>query len=69
MTIDQEKAEELAQRILGTLGPAEALFLSMRLVVLVGQQIPDDPEILEAAKDSLAAIKRVGTLAGVLHPS
>ena len=67
--MDQEMAEALAQKTLEAVGAAQSLFLAMRLVVLVGQQASDDPEILEAAKDAIAGIKRLGTLARVLQPT
>jgi hypothetical protein len=64
----QENGDELAEKMLAALGPAQTLLMSMRLVVLVGQLAEQDVEVLEAAKDAVAAIKRVGALTGVLRP-
>jgi hypothetical protein len=36
----------------------------MRLLLRVGQTRPDDPVMLEAVKDALSAIKRIGAAAG-----
>ena len=65
-----EDAEEFAKRVVDTMGAAEALFMAMRLVLLVGQRAePQTPELLEAAQNAVAAIKSVGQVTGVLKPS
>ena len=58
--------ERFAQTILEKAGPTQALLMAMRLVLLVGQSKPEDADVIAAAKDAVAAIKRVGEHTGVL---
>ncbi len=58
--------ERFAQTILEKVGPTEALLMAMRLVLLVGQKNPDDPEVIAAAKQAIAAIKTVGERTGAM---
>lgn len=58
--------ERFAQTVLDRAGPTEALLMAMRLVLLVGQRKPEDAEVIAAAKEAIAAIKRVGEHTGVM---
>jgi hypothetical protein len=58
--------ERFAQTILEKVGPTESLLMAMRLVLLVGQRKPEEAEVIAAAKDALAAIKRLGELTEVM---
>ena len=62
-----EPTEEIAEQIVSRMGNGAALVVSMRLVLLVGQTQPDDPAMLEAVQDALAAIKRIGAAAGTFE--
>ena len=62
---DPQEAEAFAQKVLTTMGPAETLLMSMRLLVLVGQTDPENPKVVAAAQDAVLAIKRLGEAAGV----
>ena len=62
-----EPTEEIAEQIFGRMGNGPALVVSMRLLLLVGQTQPDDPAMLEAVQDALAAIKRIGAAAGTFQ--
>jgi hypothetical protein len=62
-----EPTEEIAEQIVARMGNGPALVVSMRLLLLVGQTHPDDPAMLEAVKDALAAIKRIGAAAGTFE--
>jgi hypothetical protein len=66
MSDDQTEQERFAQTILEKAGPTEALLMAMRLVLLVGQRKAEDPEVIAAAQQAMAAIKKIGTLTGVL---
>jgi hypothetical protein len=59
-----EPTEEIAVQILEKMGVGPALVVSMRLVLLVGQERTETEGMLEAVKEAMAAIKRVGALAG-----
>jgi hypothetical protein len=62
-----EPTEEIAEQIFQRMGNGPALVVSMRLLLLVGQTHPDDPAMLEAVQDALAAIKRIGAAAGTFE--
>jgi hypothetical protein len=62
---DQAEAEAFAKKVLDTMGPAEALLMSMRLLLLVGQRDPSNPKVVAAAQEAVAAIKRLGEATGV----
>jgi hypothetical protein len=64
-----EPTEDLAQQIVENLGHGQALVLAMRLVLLVGQAKTDEPGMLEAVQEAIAAIKRVGAIAGTFEIS
>ena len=67
---NEQDADEFARTVVDKMGPAEALLMAMRLVLLVGQRAtPQTPELLEAAQNAVAAIKLVGQSSGVLAPS
>ena len=59
-----EPTEEIADQIVERLGTGAGLVVAMRLLLRVGQTRPEDPAMLEAVKDGLAAIKRIGAAAG-----
>jgi hypothetical protein len=59
-----EPTEEIADQIVDRLGAGPGLVVAMRLLLRVGQTRPDDPVMLEAVKDALSAIKRIGAAAG-----
>jgi hypothetical protein len=47
------------------MGETSALLMAMRLTLLVGQRTgADNPAVVEAAHDAIAAIKRLGVLTG-----
>ena len=62
---DAKEAEEFAVRVLTTMGPAETLLMSMRLLLLVGQKDPENAQVVAAAQEAVASIKRMGELLGV----
>ena len=62
---DPKEAEEFAQKVLTTMGPAETLLMSMRLLLLVGQKDPANANVVAAAQEAVAAIKRLGETLGV----
>lgn len=66
--IDDEitERERFAQTVLERTGPTESLLMAMRLVLLVGQRKPDDPQVIGAAKQAIDAIKRLGEHTGVM---
>ena len=67
---DVDDAEAFAAKLVDSVGAAEALLMAMRLVLLVGQRAPDQSaELLEAAQEAVAAIKRVGRATGALMSS
>ncbi len=62
---DEEEAAAFATKIMDTMGATEALLMAMRLTLLVGQRTAaDNPAVIEAAHDAIAAIKRLGALTG-----
>ena len=64
---DADDAEAFAAKLVDTVGAGAALLMAMRLVLLVGQRAnAQTPELVEAAQDAVAAIKRVGREAGAL---
>jgi len=58
--------ERFARTVLEKVGPTEALLMAMRLVLLVGQQRPQDAEVIASARDAIDAIKRLGQRTGAL---
>jgi hypothetical protein len=65
VNVSQESdAEEFAQKVLATMGPAETLLMSMRLLLLVGQRDPENAKVVAAAQEAIAAIKRLGEAMG-----
>jgi hypothetical protein len=62
---DLREAEEFAEKVLTTMGPAETLLMAMRLLLLVGKRAPEDPQVVAVAQEAVAAIKRLGELTGV----
>jgi len=64
-----EPTEDLAVQIVESLGHGPALVVGMRLVLLVGQARTDTPGMLEAVQEAIAAIKRVGAIAGTFELS
>jgi|GraSoiStandDraft_16_1057320.scaffolds.fasta_scaffold1559108_1 hypothetical protein len=62
---DPKEAEEFAAKVLATMGPAETLLMSMRLLLLVGQKDPENAKVVAAAQEAVAAIKRLGEATGV----
>ena len=60
---DDEKA---ADQILTHLGAGSALLCAMRIVILVGQRDPENPEVIAAAQEAIAAMKRLGDRLGAL---
>ena len=60
-----KEAEEFAERVLTTMGPAETLLMSMRLLLLVGQKDPENAKVVQAAQEAVASIKQMGELLGV----
>jgi hypothetical protein len=64
---NDDEAAAFATKVLETMGSTEALLMAMRLTLMVGQRTsPDDPAVVEAAHDAIAAIKRLGALTGAL---
>jgi hypothetical protein len=63
---DDEKAAEQA---LTHLGAGGALLAAMRIVILVGQRDPENPEVIAAAQEAIAAMKRLGDRLGALPKS
>ncbi len=62
---NEEEAAGFATKIIETMGSTEALLMAMRLTLLVWQRVdPENPAVVEAAHDAIAAIKRLGTLTG-----
>lgn len=62
---NEEDSAAFADKILKTMGPTETLLMAMRLTLLVGQsKDADNPAVVEAAADAIAAIKRLGALTG-----
>jgi hypothetical protein len=59
-----EPTEDVAEHILSTMGHGQALVISMRLVLAVGHGANQTEGMLEAVMEAIAAIKRVGALAG-----
>jgi hypothetical protein len=64
-----EPTEDLANQIVENMGHGPALVLGMRLVLLVGQARTEAPGMLEAVQEAIAAIKRVGAIAGTFEIS
>ena len=63
---NEEESAAFAAKILDTMGPTETLLMAMRLTLLVGQsKDAENPAVVEAAHDAIAAIKRLGSLTGV----
>jgi hypothetical protein len=65
---DTTEAEQFAAKVLTTMGPTETLLMAMRLVLLVGQQSPEDPVVIESAQDALGAIQKMGRKLGLFPP-
>ena len=65
MSSNPEEAEAFAKKVLDTMGPAETLLMSMRLLLLVGQVDPANPKVVASAQEAVAAIKRLGEATGV----
>jgi len=61
----EQQAAEFADRVLETMGPSETLLMAMRLVLLVGQRAGDNEAVVEAAKDAMEAIRRLGEASDV----
>ncbi len=61
---DTKEAEEFAEKVLATMGPAETLLMAMRLLLLVGKRDPDNPQVVACAQEAVAAIKHLGELTG-----
>jgi hypothetical protein len=62
---NEDEAAAFAAKIMDTMGPTEALLMAMRLTLLVGQKTAtENPAVVEAAHDAIAAIKRLGSLTG-----
>ena len=59
-----EPTDDVAQHILSTMGNGPALVICMRLVLGVGHSASETEGMLDAVKEAIAAIKRVGALAG-----
>jgi hypothetical protein len=62
-----EPTEELADRILQQMGTGAALVICMRLVLGVGHAGSEREGMLEAVQEAIAAIKRVGGIAGAFE--
>lgn len=61
----EDEAAAFATKIMDSMGTTEALLMAMRLTLMVGQRTsPDDPAVIEAAHDAIAAMKRLGSLTG-----
>lgn len=61
----EDEAAAFATTIMDSMGTTEALLMAMRLTLMVGQRTsPDDPAVIEAAHDAIAAMKRLGSLTG-----
>jgi hypothetical protein len=68
-TTSEDDAVAFATKIIETMGSTEALLMAMRLTLMVGQRTsPENPAVVEAAHDAIAAIKRLGTLTGAFVP-
>ncbi len=67
--MSDEPTLEVAAQVLDSMGIGAALLVSMRIVLLVGERTSDGNEMLDAAKEAIAAIKRVGALAGAFELS
>ena len=64
-TTNEDEAAAFATKIIDSMGTTEALLMAMRLTLMVGQRTsPDNPAVIEAAHDAIAAIKRLGALTG-----
>ena len=64
-TGNDDEAVTFATTVIEKMGSTEALLMAMRLTLMVGQRTsPDDPAVVEAAHDAVAAIKRLGALTG-----
>lgn len=62
---NEDEAAAFATKVIESMGSTEALLMAMRLTLMVGQRTsPDDPAVVEAAHDAIAAIKRLGALTG-----
>ncbi len=68
-TGNDDEAVTFATTVIEKMGSTEALLMAMRLTLMVGQRTsPDDPAVVEAAHDAVAAIKRLGALTGAFTP-
>jgi hypothetical protein len=61
---DTKEAEAFAEKVLATMGPAETLLMAMRLLLLVGKNDPDNPQVVARAQEAVNAIKALGELTG-----
>ena len=66
MSDNEDEATAFATKIMQTMGATEALLMAMRLTLMVGQGAGDNPAVVEAAQEAIAAIKRVGALTGAI---
>ncbi len=66
---NEDDAAAFATAVIEKMGSTEALLMAMRLTLMVGQRTnPDNPAVVEAAHDAVAAIKRLGALTGAFGP-
>lgn len=66
---NEDEAAAFATKLIDSMGSTEALLMAMRLTLMVGQRTsPDNPAVVEAAHDAIAAIKRLGVLTGAFTP-
>jgi hypothetical protein len=66
---NEDEAAAFATKVIDSMGSTEALLMAMRLTLMVGQRTsPDNPAVVEAAHDAIAAIKRLGALTGAFTP-
>ena len=61
--------ELAAEQVYEQLETSGSLLVAMRLVIFVGQKDPDNPKVIEAAQEAIAAIKRMGESLGSLPRS
>ena len=66
---DDGSRDEFARTVVEKVGPTEALLMTMKVILLVGQKAPDDKNAIESAAEAIAAIKRLGAAVGAFPGS
>jgi hypothetical protein len=64
-----EPSGEVASKIVDTMGVGQALLVCMRIIILIGERAEQTDAMIDAAKEAIAAVKRVGAVAGAFELS